>query len=135
MLLGQAGLRRLHCHARRRRRMRVAGGPHEAYLDVTENLKGITSGTRIAEVIRARIRAETGLTASAGVSYNKFLAKVASEIAEAGANIDSISMDDDRSLSTTMAFVLEGANRQPLARVMRSLRRLPDVKKIARVRE
>jgi GTP diphosphokinase / guanosine-3',5'-bis(diphosphate) 3'-diphosphatase len=63
------------------------------------------------------------------------LAKVASEIAEAGANIDSISMDEDRSLYTTMAFVLEVANRQHLARVMRSLRRLPDVKKIARVRE
>ena len=63
------------------------------------------------------------------------LAKVASEIADAGANIDSISMDDDRSLYTTMAFVLEVANRQHLARVIRSLRRLPDVKKIARVRE
>ena len=63
------------------------------------------------------------------------LAKVASEIADAGANIDSISMEDDRSLYTTMAFVLEVANRQHLARVMRSLRRLPDVKKIARVRE
>ena len=63
------------------------------------------------------------------------LAKVASEIADAGANIDSISMDDDRSLYTTMSFVLEVANRRHLARVMRSLRRLPDVKKIARVRE
>jgi DNA polymerase-4 len=51
----------------------------EAYLDVTENLKGITSATRIAEEIRARIRAETELTASAGVSYNKFLAKLASD--------------------------------------------------------
>ena len=51
----------------------------EAYLDVTENLKGIASATRIAEEIRARIRAETGLTASAGVSYNKFLAKLASD--------------------------------------------------------
>src|SRR3954468_23091811 len=51
----------------------------EAYLDVTENLKGIASATRIAEAIRARIRAETGLTASAGVSYNKFLAKLASD--------------------------------------------------------
>src|SRR3954451_13496121 len=51
----------------------------EAYLDVTENLKGIGSATRIAEEIRARIRAETGLTASAGVSYNKFLAKLASD--------------------------------------------------------
>src|SRR5476651_1229484 len=51
----------------------------EAYLDVSENLKGITSATIIAEEIRARIRAETSLTASAGVSYNKFLAKLASD--------------------------------------------------------
>jgi len=51
----------------------------EAYLDVTENLKGIASATEIAEAIRARIRAETGLTASAGISYNKFLAKIASD--------------------------------------------------------
>ncbi|MBV1690808.1 DNA polymerase IV [Novosphingobium sp. G106] len=52
----------------------------EAYLDVTEDLKGIGSATRIAELIRARIKAETGgLTASAGVSYNKFLAKLASD--------------------------------------------------------
>ena len=51
----------------------------EAYLDVTEDLKGIGIATDIAEEIRARIRAETGLTASAGVSYNKFLAKLASD--------------------------------------------------------
>ena len=51
----------------------------EAYLDVTENLKGIASATQIAEDIRARIHTETGLTASAGVSYNKFLAKLASD--------------------------------------------------------
>ncbi len=51
----------------------------EAYLDVTTNLKQIASATEIAEEIRARIRAETGLTASAGVSYNKFLAKIASD--------------------------------------------------------
>ncbi len=51
----------------------------EAYLDVTENLKGIASATQIAEEIRARISAETELTASAGVSYNKFLAKLASD--------------------------------------------------------
>jgi DNA polymerase-4 len=51
----------------------------EAYLDVTENLKGIVSATWIAEEIRLRIRAETQLTASAGVSYNKFLAKLASD--------------------------------------------------------
>ncbi len=51
----------------------------EAYLDVTEDLRGIGSATRIAELIRARIVSETGLTASAGVSYNKFLAKLASD--------------------------------------------------------
>jgi DNA polymerase-4 len=51
----------------------------EAYLDVTENLNGIASATEVAECIRARIWAETGLTASAGVSYNKFLAKLASD--------------------------------------------------------
>src|SRR6187401_508170 len=51
----------------------------EAYLDVTEDLQGIGSATRIAELIRQRIRAETELTASAGVSYNKFLAKLASD--------------------------------------------------------
>ena len=51
----------------------------EAYLDVTEDLKGIGIATVIAQEIRARIKAETGLTASAGVSYNKFLAKLASD--------------------------------------------------------
>jgi DNA polymerase-4 len=51
----------------------------EAYLDVTENLNGIASATEIAEHIRAKIRHETNLTASAGVSYNKFLAKLASD--------------------------------------------------------
>ena len=51
----------------------------EAYLDVTENLKGIASATEIAEHIRAKIKKETNLTASAGVSYNKFLAKLASD--------------------------------------------------------
>jgi len=63
------------------------------------------------------------------------LARVASEIAEAGSNIDSIAMGEDRAVFTTMHFVVEVANRQHLARVMRSLRRLPDVKKLARVRE
>jgi guanosine-3',5'-bis(diphosphate) 3'-pyrophosphohydrolase len=63
------------------------------------------------------------------------LAKVASEIADAGSNIDSITMGDDRTVFTAMHFVLEVRNRQHLARVMRALRRLPDVKKLARVRE
>src|SRR5215212_6947645 len=51
----------------------------EAYLDVTDNLKGISLATIIAEEIRAKIRSRVGLTASAGVSYNKFLAKLASD--------------------------------------------------------
>lgn len=51
----------------------------EAYLDVTEDLQGVGSATRTAQLIRERIRAETNLTASAGVSYNKFLAKLASD--------------------------------------------------------
>lgn len=51
----------------------------EAYLDVTEDRLGIGSATRIAELIRQEIRAKTRLTASAGVSYNKFLAKIASD--------------------------------------------------------
>lgn len=51
----------------------------EAYLDVTENRKGMESATEIAKEIRARIFEVTQLTASAGVSYNKFLAKLASD--------------------------------------------------------
>ncbi|HEY8068453.1 MAG TPA: bifunctional (p)ppGpp synthetase/guanosine-3',5'-bis(diphosphate) 3'-pyrophosphohydrolase [Burkholderiales bacterium] len=63
------------------------------------------------------------------------LAKVASEIADAGANIDAISMEEDRAIFTTMLFVLDVGNRQHLARVMRALRRLPEVEKLARARE
>ena len=51
----------------------------EAYLDVTEDRRGIGSATAIATEIRARIKADTRLTASAGVSYNKFIAKLASD--------------------------------------------------------
>ncbi|WP_240046515.1 DNA polymerase IV [Paracraurococcus ruber] len=51
----------------------------EAYLDVTENRKGMPYASQVAAAIRAEILAETGLTASAGVSYNKFLAKLASD--------------------------------------------------------
>lgn len=52
----------------------------EAYLDVTYAKKGKPSATLIAKEIKARIFEETKLTASAGVSYNKFLAKVASDV-------------------------------------------------------
>ena len=51
----------------------------EAFLDVTENKKGIELGVDIAREIKQRIRKTTGLTASAGVSYCKFLAKIASD--------------------------------------------------------
>ncbi|MFS4483357.1 DNA polymerase IV [Hyunsoonleella sp. 2307UL5-6] len=51
----------------------------EAYLDVTKNKKGNPSASLIAEEIRARILNEVGLTASAGISINKFIAKVASD--------------------------------------------------------
>jgi DNA polymerase-4 len=51
----------------------------EAYLDVTENRRGLATATDTAREIRARILEVTGLTASAGVSYNKFLAKLASD--------------------------------------------------------
>ncbi|GAB2793915.1 DNA polymerase IV [Rhabdobacter roseus] len=51
----------------------------EAYLDVTENLRGLKSATLMAQEIKERIWQTTRLTASAGVSYNKFLAKLASD--------------------------------------------------------
>jgi DNA polymerase-4 len=52
----------------------------EAYLDVSQNKVNNPSASRIAQEIRERIFRETGLTASAGVSYNKFIAKIASDI-------------------------------------------------------
>jgi DNA polymerase-4 len=51
----------------------------EAYLDVTENLRGLLTASATAAEIRRRIFEVTGLTASAGISYNKFLAKLASD--------------------------------------------------------
>jgi len=51
----------------------------EAYLDVTDPLSGLPTATAVAEAIRAAIREETGLTASAGIAGNKFLAKIASD--------------------------------------------------------
>lgn len=51
----------------------------EAYLDVTENKKGNPSATLIAEEIRKKIKEKTGLNASAGISINKFVAKIASD--------------------------------------------------------
>ncbi|HLW62345.1 MAG TPA: DNA polymerase IV [Flavobacterium sp.] len=51
----------------------------EAFLDVTQNKKGLKSATHIAKEIREKIYKETGLTASAGISVNKFVAKIASD--------------------------------------------------------
>lgn len=51
----------------------------EAYLDVTENKKGMKSATMVAREIQQTIYRELGLTASAGVSFNKFIAKIASD--------------------------------------------------------
>lgn len=53
--------------------------PDEAYLDVTRNFKNIPYAGEVAKEIRAAIFAETGLTASAGIAPNKFLAKIASD--------------------------------------------------------
>ena len=63
------------------------------------------------------------------------LAKVAAEIAEAGSNIDNVSMDEDRAVYTTMHFTLEVRNRLHLARLMRTLRRIPEVVRITRLRD
>jgi len=52
----------------------------EAYLDVTENKQAIALASDVATMIRARIKQVTGLNASAGISYNKFLAKMASDL-------------------------------------------------------
>lgn len=52
----------------------------EAFMDVTENKKDLKSAILIAKQIRQKIRERTGLNASAGVSYNKFLAKIASDL-------------------------------------------------------
>ena len=51
----------------------------EAYLDVSVNSRGISTATRVAQEIRREITRDTGLTASAGVAPNKFLAKIASD--------------------------------------------------------
>jgi DNA polymerase IV len=52
----------------------------EAYLDVTENIRGLPTASDTAAAIRKQILTETNLTASAGISYNKFLAKLASDM-------------------------------------------------------
>jgi len=69
------------------------------------------------------------------VNQRGVLAKVATAIAEGGSNIDNVSMDEERSLYTTMHFTLQVANRLHLARVLRALRRVREVVRIARVKD
>ncbi len=62
------------------------------------------------------------------------LAKVAAAIAEDGSNIDNVSMDEERSAYTGMQFTLQVTDRPHLARIMRGLRHIPEVIRIARMR-
>ncbi|MBI4990049.1 MAG: bifunctional (p)ppGpp synthetase/guanosine-3',5'-bis(diphosphate) 3'-pyrophosphohydrolase [Rhodocyclales bacterium] len=63
------------------------------------------------------------------------LAKVAAEIAEAGSNIQHVTMDDEHGVYTSLYFTLQVSNRVHLARIMRALRNIPEVVRISRVRE
>jgi GTP pyrophosphokinase len=63
------------------------------------------------------------------------LAKVAATIAEAGSNIDNVSMDEERGVYTAMYFTIEVQNRLHLARLMKTLRRIPEVVRITRLRD
>ena len=69
------------------------------------------------------------------VNQRGVLAKVATAIADGGSNIDNVSMDEERSLYTTMHFTLQVANRMHLAKVLRSLRRVREVVRITRVKD
>ncbi len=63
------------------------------------------------------------------------LAKVAAAISEAGSNIDNVSMDEERGVYTAMHFTIQVHNRLHLARVMKALRRIPEVVRITRIKE
>jgi len=68
------------------------------------------------------------------VNQRGVLAKVAAAIAEHGSNIDNVSMDEDHSAYTGMQFTLQVSDRLHLARIMRGLRHIPEVIRIARMR-
>ena len=68
------------------------------------------------------------------VNQRGVLAKVAAAIAEQGSNIDNVSMDEDHSAYTGMQFTLQVSDRMHLARIMRRLRHIPEVIRIARMR-
>ncbi len=63
------------------------------------------------------------------------LAKVASEIADAGSNIQHVTMDDEHGIYTALYFTLQVSNRVHLARILRALRHIPEVVRISRMRE
>jgi RelA/SpoT family (p)ppGpp synthetase len=63
------------------------------------------------------------------------LAKVAAAIADAGSNIDNVSMDEERGIYTAMQFTVQVRNRMHLAQLMRSLRRIPEVVRIGRTKD
>jgi len=63
------------------------------------------------------------------------LAKVAAEIAEAGSNIQHVTMDDEQGVYTSLYFTLQVSNRVHLARILRALRHIPEVVRISRMRE
>ncbi len=84
--------------------------------------------------------AETDRTFDVGVKVDAanqrgVLAKVAAAIAEAGSNIDNVSIDEERGVYRTMLFTIQVQNRLHLARVMKSVRRIPDVVRLARVKD
>ena len=69
------------------------------------------------------------------VNRRGVLAKVAAEIAESGSNIQNVNMDEERGAYSTLSFTLQVTNRRHLARIMRALRRLPEVSRITRLKE
>ncbi len=84
--------------------------------------------------------AETDRTFDVGVKVDAanqrgVLAKVAAAIAEAGSNIDNVSIDEERGVYRTMLFTIQVQNRLHLARVMKSVRRIPEVVRLARVKD
>jgi Guanosine polyphosphate pyrophosphohydrolases/synthetases len=60
---------------------------------------------------------------------------VAAAIADSDSNIDNVSMDEERGMYTTMQFTIQVQNRLHLARVMKSLRRIPQVVRLTRIKE
>ncbi|MDR0712625.1 MAG: DNA polymerase IV [Prevotellaceae bacterium] len=83
----------------------------EAFLDVTENHKNIPSATIIAKEIQRRIYEEIGLRASAGVSYNKFLAKIASDYKKPNGFFTILPQDAEKFIETLKIEQLFGVGR------------------------